>query len=75
MDECQKNAKTIKILAVLIGLGLLVIGGIKAYNGDKLALAEDGLLGLGVMLLGFGLGMLLTKKNEAEEEKSDDEGL
>ena len=77
MDENEKMAKTLKILAVVLGIGLVIIGAVRALNqGDTLALGEDGLLGVSVCLLGYGLGAVLKKKESApEEEKTGDEGI
>ncbi len=77
MNENEKMAKTIKILSAVLGVALIVVGAARALTqGDNLALGEDGLIGVSVCLLGFGIGASIKKKEEAqEEEKSDDEGI
>ncbi len=77
MDENEKMAKTVKILSVVLGVALIVVGAARALmQGDNLALGEDGLLGVSVCLLGYGLGAVIKKKQAVEEEeKSDDEGI
>ncbi len=77
MNENEKMAKTIKILSVVLGIALIVVGAARALmQGDNLALGEDGLLGVSVCLLGYGLGAAIKKKEAVEEEeKSDDEGI
>ena len=77
MDENEKMAKTIKILSVILGVALIAIGAARALTqGDNLALGEDGLIGVSVCLLGYGLGAAIKKKEVVEEnEKSDDEGI
>lgn len=77
MEENEKMAKTLKILSVVLAFGLVLIGVVRAWKeGDTLALGEDGLLGVSVCLLGYGLGMNLKKKETGEEEeKTGDEGI
>lgn len=76
MDENEKMAKTIKILSVVLGVALIAVGAARALTqGDSLGLGEDGLLGVSVCLLGFGIGSTIKKKEVAEEEKTDDEGI
>ena len=77
MEENEKMAKTLKILSIVLALGLIVIGVVRALKeGDALALGEDGLLGVSVCLLGYGLGANLKKKEiPEEEEKMGDEGI
>ena len=77
MDENEKMAKTLKLLSIVLGIGLIVLGAVRALKeGDTLALGEDGLLGVAVCLLGYGLSAVLKKKEfEPEEEKTGDEGI
>ena len=77
MDENEKMAKTIKILSVVLGIALIVVGAARALTqADNLALGEDGLLGVSVCLIGYGLGAAIKKKEAVQEdEKSDDEGV
>ncbi len=77
MDENAKMAKTLKILSVVLGLGLVVIGAFRLYKGgDALALGEDGLLGVAVCLLGYGMSAILNKKESfPEDDKTEDEGI
>lgn len=77
MDENEKMARTMKILSAILGIALLVVGAARALTqGDNLALGEDGLIGVSICLLGFGVGACIKKKEASpEEEKSDDEGI
>ncbi len=75
MEERRKRAKMISILSALLGIGLALLGAIRAFRGDSLALGEDGLIGVGIALLGQGISKIYTLPKEEEEEAAHDEGL
>ncbi len=75
MEERRKSARMISILSLVLGLGLALLGAIRAFRGDSLALGEDGLLGVGIALLGQGISKIYTLPKEEEEEEAHDEGL
>ena len=76
MEENEKMAKTIKVLSIVLGVSFVILGVVRAVQGDSLGLGEDGLLGVSVILFGFGSGAILRKKErEEEEEKTGDEGI
>ena len=75
MDERRKSAKMISILSLVLGLGLALLGAIRAFRGDSLALGEDGLIGVGIALLGQGISKIYTLPKEEEEGEAHDEGL
>ena len=75
MEERRKSARMISILSLVLGLELALLGAIRAFRGDSLALGEDGLLGVGIALLGQGISKIYTLPKEEEEEEAHDEGL
>ena len=75
MDDYEKMAKLIKTLSLCLGAALVLIGAVSAFKGDPLRLGEDGLLGVAVGLLGYGIGQNLAKKGKGEEEEPHDEGI
>lgn len=75
MEEKTKSAKLVKLLCLVLALALVLVGAIRAFRGDSLSLAEDGLIGLGIGVLGYSISHVLTQKEEAGEEKMGDEGL
>ncbi len=75
MEEKTKTAKILKLLCFVLALALVLVGAIRAFRGDSLALAEDGLMGLGIGVLGYSISLVLVQEKEAGEEKMGDEGL
>ncbi len=75
MDEKTKIAKIVKLLSIALALALVLLGAIRAFRGDSLALGEDGLIGLGIGVLGYSISILLGQSKEEDEEKMGDEGV
>ena len=75
MEDYEKMGRLVKTLSLALGAALILLGAVRAFKGDALRLGEDGLLGVGVALLGYGLGKLLGKKEPESEDEPHDEGI
>ncbi len=76
-EKIRGQAKMLRLVGMILGVGFLIVGVIAFIKKDYLSLAEDGLLGVFVFLLSYVIGNYLETQiiKIDEKENPPDQGF